>query len=143
MKKALATVFGIGYIPKLPGTCGSLAAVGVAGLLVRAGIPIWTGAGVATVLALWSAGPAARQIGKEDPSSIVIDEVAGMLVTLIGVPFTLKTALAGFLLFRFFDIVKPPPIRQIQRLPGSFGIVLDDLLAGGASWLCLRILTNS
>lgn len=94
---------------------------------------------VTLLLALWSAGPTAKKMGKEDPSCIVIDEVAGMLVSVLGVVFSVKSYLAGFLLFRFFDIVKPPPIRQSQRLPGSWGILADDLLAGAVVFGLLQV----
>lgn len=77
-------------------------------------------------------------MGKSDPQQVVIDEVAGMMVALVALPATWKVYLGGLLLFRFFDIVKPPPICQLQRLPGSLGIVLDDLLAGLFAQLSLR-----
>ena len=133
MKKIVATLFGIGSFPKIPGTVGSLVGLGIAGLL-RGDWRVQAAAALAViVLALWSAGPAARAMGQEDPSAVVIDEVAGMLVVLIGVGFSVKSYLAGLLLFRFFDVAKPPPIRQSQRLPGSWGILVDDLLAGLAA----------
>lgn len=137
--RTIATVFGIGTLPRLPGAAGSLFGLGVAWLLRDDWRYQAAAVLVAIVLALWSAGPTARKMGKEDPSCVVIDEVAGMLVAVLGVPFSAKFYWAGFLLFRFFDIVKPPPIRQIQRLPGSWGILADDLLAGGAARFCLYL----
>lgn len=137
--KTIATVFGIGYAPRIPGTLGSLAGLGISWLLREDWRYQAAALLVTIVLALWSAGPTAKKMGQEDPSCIVIDEVAGMLVSVLGVAFSAKSYLAGFLLFRFFDIVKPPPIRQIQRLPGSFGILADDLLAGLAVRLVLHL----
>ena len=72
----------------------------------------------------------ARGAGKEDPQFVVIDEVAGQLVALIAVPLAWKSFLAGFILFRAFDIVKPPPVRQLEAIPEGAGIVLDDIAAG-------------
>jgi phosphatidylglycerophosphatase A len=89
-------------------------------------------------LALWSSGPAARAMGQADPPCIVIDEVAGMMVSVAALPARWPVYLAGFLLFRFFDVVKPLGIRSLQRLPGSLGIVLDDLAAGLAAQAILR-----
>ena len=92
-----------------------------------------------TALGFWSAGPAARAMGVKDPPSVVIDEVAGMMISLALLPATLKTYLAGFLLFRLLDIFKPGPIRSLERLPGSTGIMSDDLLAGVLTNLLLRL----
>jgi phosphatidylglycerophosphatase A len=71
-----------------------------------------------------------RATGVKDPQFVVIDETAGQLITLIGVPLAWKSFLAGFILFRVFDIVKPPPVRQLERLPEGAGIVIDDVAAG-------------
>ena len=137
--KTIATLGPIGYLPKIPGTAGSLVGLGILFLLKEN--PLWQAIGclVAIGLALWSAGPIAKKMGSADPHQIVIDEMAGIMVALATLPATWKVYLSGLLLFRFFDIVKPPPIRQLQRLPGSFGIVLDDLLAGLATQLSLRV----
>jgi len=72
----------------------------------------------------------ARASGVKDPQFVVIDEVAGQLITFIGVPLTWKSLLLGFILFRVFDILKPPPVRQLERIPEGAGIVLDDVGAG-------------
>jgi phosphatidylglycerophosphatase A len=90
---------------------------------------------VALVIFVVSIGiPAATQVSRasasKDPQFVVIDEVAGQLIALIAAPVTWKTLLAGFILFRGFDIVKPPPVRQLERLPEGTGIVLDDVAAG-------------
>jgi phosphatidylglycerophosphatase A len=86
------------------------------------------------VLAIGVGIPAATQVvrasGVKDPQFVVIDETAGQLITLMGAPLTWKSFLAGFILFRVFDIVKPPPVRQLERLPEGAGIVIDDVAAG-------------
>ena len=83
-----------------------------------------------TVLGILAATQVARGSGIKDPQFVVIDEVAGQMVALIGVPLAWKSFLAGFILFRVFDIVKPPPVRQLEALPEGTGIVLDDIAAG-------------
>lgn len=138
MRRALATVFGIGYCPKLPGTMGSLFGLAVAWVLRADPRVQVAGCLVTAALAFWSAGPAARALGKKDPSCIVIDEVAGMMLGVAALPATWPLYLAGFGLFRWLDITKPSLIRKAEQLPGSLGIVLDDLLAGLAVQLLLR-----
>ena len=141
--RAIATVGGIGYIPKLPGTAASLAGAGVCWLLRSSPAAQVIGCAVAAGLGLWSAGPTARAIGQKDPSVIVIDEVAGMMLTLALLPAGWRTYLAGFLLFRLLDIWKPGPIRRLEQLPGSLGIMADDPAAGAAANLIIRLLLHS
>ena len=81
-----------------------------------------------------------RASGGKDPQFVVIDEVAGQLIALIAVPLAWKTFLAGFILFRVFDIIKPPPVRQLERLPEGTGIVLDDVAAGIYALIVMQIL---
>ena len=88
------------------------------------------GAIVATLLGIYVADVIARELGKKDPSEVVIDEVAGQLIALVGVPVHWKYALASLILFRAFDIVKPPPVRNLEALPGGMGIMMDDVAAG-------------
>lgn len=139
MKKAVATCFGVGTLPGAPGTFGSAVGVLFSWLLHRD--PVVSLIGLVAVIALgfWSAGPAARQMGKRDPSCVVIDEVAGMMLALVWLPARWPVFLAGFLLFRLLDITKPWLIRKTERFPGSVGIMLDDLLAGLLTQLLLRI----
>jgi phosphatidylglycerophosphatase A len=85
---------------------------------------------VVTVLGTWAAGEAERALGGKDPGAIVVDEVAGMTLSVLTVPLTPAVLLVGFLLFRVFDILKPFPARDAQRLPGGLGVMVDDLLAG-------------
>ena len=126
----IATVGGVGWFPIAPGTAGS--AVGVVIYLLTRG---WSApAQVAvllgvTVVGVWAAGVAESEFKKEDPGPVVIDEVAGQLLTLLLTGVGWKGAIAGFFIFRLFDIVKPFPARQLERLHGGFGIMADDLMA--------------
>lgn len=136
---ALATGLGSGYSPVVPGTAGSLV-----GLLLFLPIHALSPAAlVAAVLALTfvgivSAGHVSRLVGIEDPGIVVIDEVAGMWVSLLFLPFTPMVAAAAFVIFRVFDVVKPYPARRLEDLPGGFGIMCDDLMAGAYANLLLR-----
>jgi|SRR6266496_1944408 len=143
-----ATFFGIGYLRPGPGTWASaatilcwwvlahgvapnrqaLAAGAIAGLVILVGIPAST--------------QVSRASGNKDPQFVVIDEVAGQLIALITAPATWKSLLAGFILFRGFDIVKPPPVRQLERLPQGFGIVLDDVGAGLYALAVMQLLLH-
>lgn len=136
------SVSGCGFGPLVPGTYGSLAGLGIALLLPESSWRLAVAIGVVASSALTVVlGPAAiRATGRKDPQEVVMDEVAGMLLTLLLVPApTAIEAGCGFLLFRAFDILKPPPVRQLERLPGGWGILLDDLAAGlyamAALWL--------
>jgi phosphatidylglycerophosphatase A len=85
---------------------------------------------LALALGIPAATRVARQSGVTDPSFVVIDEVAGQMIALIAAPLRWKTLLAGFILFRAFDILKPPPLRLLEKIPGGAGIMLDDVGAG-------------
>ena len=131
-----ATFFGVGFLKPGPGTWGSLATVVVWALALsqvptasRAWATVVAAAAV-TLIGIPAATRVARASHSQDPQFVVIDEVAGQLVALIAVPFAWKTFLAGLILFRVFDMSKPFPIRQLERLPGGTGIVADDLAAG-------------
>jgi phosphatidylglycerophosphatase A len=131
--KGIATACGAGYSPVAPGTCGTLVTVPLAWAL--AGLPWWQFAiVVAGVIAvgIWAADRADRAWGTHDSGRIVIDEVAGYLVTVAAVDRASWAPLAvGFVVFRALDITKPPPIRWLdQNLPGGFGVVIDDVAAG-------------
>ena len=135
----LATWFGVGLAPVISWTFGTLAAVPLILLLNYFGE--WYGVialVVVTVVAIWASDRTQGLLGKTDPSEVVIDEIAGFLVTMLLLPASLVNVGLGFILFRFFDIVKPWPVRQSERLKGGFGIVVDDLLAGVYAHLCLR-----
>lgn len=132
----VATFFGAGRLKPGPGTWGSVATVFVWALVSSLISPASrTAATILTAVAVTLIGiPAATRIvratGIKDPQFVVIDEVAGQLVALIAVPLAWKTFLAGLILFRVFDILKPFPIRRLERLPEGTGIVVDDLGAG-------------
>jgi phosphatidylglycerophosphatase A len=132
----VATFFGIGYLRPGPGTWGSAATVLLWWLLARSIAPAsqpWLAlllAVTAVLAGIPAATRVARASGVKDPQFVVIDEVAGQLITLIAVPIAWKSLLLGFILFRGFDIVKPPPVRSLERLPEGTGIVIDDVAAG-------------
>jgi phosphatidylglycerophosphatase A len=142
----VATFFGTGRLKPGPGTWGSLATVllwALGSSLIpseaRTGATI-AAAALVTLIGIPAATRVARASGVKDPQFVVIDEVAGQLVTLIAVPLGWKTFLAGLILFRTFDILKPPPIRQFERLPEGTGIVVDDLAAGVYALACMHLL---
>lgn len=134
----IATCGGVGYFPVAPGTAGSAVAVAIAAAVdAIPGGPPWLrlllilGAAVLFWIGVWAATRAERFFGKIDPRQVVIDEVAGQFLTLAAVPNASWLWLAaGFLLFRLLDIVKPFPARRAERLPGGWGIMTDDLIAG-------------
>ena len=127
---AIATVGGVGWAPVAPGTVASVVTVLVLWLVPfsQAGLVLFF-VGV-TAIGTWAADRAERALGVKDPGAIVIDEVAGMTLSVLALPRTPLVLLLAFVLFRVFDIVKPPPARQAQALPGGFGVMVDDLVAG-------------
>jgi phosphatidylglycerophosphatase A len=137
----LATGAGAGRVPFAPGTVGSLVGVAIAWLLSRLPCPAAAAVLIALIpAAAWVAQHAEQALGRKDPGCIVIDEIVGVCVTLVCIPMSLWSALAGFLLFRLFDIAKPPPIRHLERrLTGGWGVVLDDVAAGIIAHVLLRI----
>jgi phosphatidylglycerophosphatase A len=135
---AIATVFGLGYVPIAPGTFGSLAGVALWMLL-----PASVFVQAATIVALFIAGSisgnvAERHFGRTDPRHVVVDEVMGMLLTLLLNPVGLGGAFLGFLLFRLADVVKPYPANRLERLPGGVGVMADDAMAAIYANLALR-----
>ena len=92
------------------------------------------------MIAVWSSHLTAQQLGQKDPSVVVVDEVLGMMVSLIFISMSWPRLIVGFLAFRFFDIVKPEPVRYLERFPYGFGIVLDDVMAGVYTNLLLHLL---
>jgi phosphatidylglycerophosphatase A len=138
----LATGAYIGRIPFAPGTFGALIGLPVYYLLSMTSLSVAAVITIALiVVAVWASEHAEQLMGKKDPGSVVIDEVAGMVVTLLGIPFGVVTAICGFVLFRIFDIAKPHPVRYLQDdLPGGAGIVMDDIAAGIISNIILRVI---
>jgi phosphatidylglycerophosphatase A len=149
----ISTAGGAGYFPIAPGTAGSAVGVVIVVGLARLGLDrLWSSVVLAVVALLlfaagvWGAGEAEKFFGRTDPGQVVIDEVVGQMITFLLLPHaTWKWLLAGFLLFRAFDIVKPFPARQAERIPRGWGIMIDDVVAGlyglgvlAASGLILR-----
>jgi phosphatidylglycerophosphatase A len=141
----IGTWFGCGYAPVGPGTAGSLAA-----LIIAIGLNYYAGFGRGMLLLLtaillapgiWAAGVVAKQTNIPDPHIVVVDEVIGQWITLAGAAtFNWKTWLAALLLFRLLDIWKPAPARQLESLPGGWGIVADDVMAGLYGALAIFVL---
>lgn len=143
-----ATFFGIGHLRPGPGTWGSAATVLCWWVITHWIKPDLQSmvAALLVVLVVSIGIPAAtrvsRAIARKDPQFVVIDEVAGQLIALVAVPVSWKSLLASFILFRGFDIVKPPPVRQLERLPGGTGIVLDDVGAGLYALAIMQLLLH-
>jgi phosphatidylglycerophosphatase A len=152
LAEALATSFGLGLAPVAPGTVGSLAGVGLFWWLrhfMGIGLTVML---VLTIAGVWAATRVGERSGDNDPSRVVIDEVVGQFLTLwsawnweyavLGSPPEggLGFAAAGFLLFRLFDIVKPPPVRQLERLKAGWGVMADDVMAGVYAGLALLMI---
>lgn len=137
---AVATFGYVGFFPIAPGTAGSLAALVLYALVRWVGLPAFDVAMVVAVLAagVWSASLTERALDQKDPGPIVIDEVLGMLITLMWLPLSLGGVVAGFVLFRIFDIVKPYPAARMESLKGGMGVMLDDAVAGVYGHLALR-----
>ena len=137
---AIATVGGVGYSPVAPGTAGSAAGVFTYYILMlTGGAPAVAAALIVVCVAgVWSATAAERHFKSDDPGPVVIDEVAGMLATLAFMPLGWSGVAIGFLLFRLFDVVKPWPASCFERLPGGWGVMGDDVMAGIYANLVLR-----
>ncbi|UOA07569.1 phosphatidylglycerophosphatase A [Methylobacter sp. S3L5C] len=140
----LAFGFGSGLVKKAPGTMGTLAAIPVYWLFAQADCLIYSLLTVVvTVVGVWICGNAAEKLGEHDFGGIVWDEIAGFLITMWLVPLTWQTIIAGFILFRFFDILKPWPIKWLDRhVEGGFGIMIDDVLAGIFAGALLLLAVN-
>ena len=144
----IATGLGSGYFPVAPGTAGSALGLALVIALRQTSLkPLWLGVALAGLAALlffvgvWSAGRAEKALGRVDPGQVVIDEVVGQIITFVATPrVTWIGLIAGFILFRAFDIVKPFPARQAERFPGGWGIMMDDVVAGLYSLIVLVIL---
>jgi phosphatidylglycerophosphatase A len=136
---AIATTFGIGYVPVAPGTFGS-----AAGLALWMLLPSSPGVQAAVIVALFVAGSfagnvAERHFGRTDPRQVVVDEVMGMLITLFLNPVGVRGAFLGFLIFRAADVIKPYPANRLERLHGGVGVMADDAMAAVYANLALRL----
>jgi len=137
----IAFGFGSGLSPKAPGTMGTLAAIPVIILAHVIGIPLWILFIITTIGGTWVADKSSKDLGVHDHQGIVIDEFAGIMLTLLFIPLSWISIVLGFALFRLFDIWKPWPIRVIdKKVHGGIGIMLDDLLAGLFAGVCLLII---
>jgi phosphatidylglycerophosphatase A len=135
----VATVMGVGYAPFAPGTFGT-----AAGLLLWAVLPTAPAVQAFAILALfavgsWSGSVAERHFGRTDPGQVVVDEVMGMLITLFMIPVGWWGAVAGFLIFRVADVLKPFPANRLERLPGGVGVMADDAMAAVYANVALRV----
>ena len=145
----IATGLGLGYLPKAPGTWGSLLGVllALAASFSGAFLPLLLGLVLlVSLVGVWAAGRAAMDLGTKDPQIVVVDEVSGQLISYLGLALTSASfapnwqyLLAGFILFRVFDIWKPFPARRAESLPGGLGIMADDWLAGLYAALVLAL----
>jgi phosphatidylglycerophosphatase A len=137
----IATAGFAGRVPFAPGTFGSLIGLPVYYVMSVFPLPVvFAGLIGFITFACWVAGEAEKTLGDKDPGCIVIDEIAGMAVTFFALDFSWAVAIAGFALFRFFDVLKPFPIRYLEkRYGGGFGVVIDDVAAGVISNLVLRV----
>jgi phosphatidylglycerophosphatase A len=138
----LAAGFGAGYVLIAPGTAGTLVAIPIFLVFSSIPFPLYE----LTILtffffASWISGEAERCWERKDDPRIVIDEIMGYLITMLWLPKTTLFIIFGFFLFRFFDIVKPPPIRLLEKVKGGYGVVLDDVLAGVYSNIVLQIIS--
>ena len=137
-----ATFFGAGYGKPGPGTWGSVAALllwaafnaTVHPSTLALTLALLAGIALSLLIGVPAATIVARETGRKDPQIVVIDEVAGQWITLLACPFDLRHALICLVLFRLFDMTKPPPVRQLESLPEGWGIVFDDVAAGLYAW---------
>jgi phosphatidylglycerophosphatase A len=138
----LATGLGVGYSPVAPGTLGTLVAILIYYFLSEISPPLYEITLIGFFfLSVWVSENAERFFRKKDDQRIVIDEIIGFLTTMLWVPKTIRFVIIGFFLFRFFDILKPFPIRRLEKgFKGGFGVVLDDVVAGVYANIVLRLI---
>jgi phosphatidylglycerophosphatase A len=142
LPKIIATFFYVGYLPFIPGTFGSAAALGLFVFFKPGPLAQYAFLALFLFLGFYFSGKAEKQFNIKDPKYIVVDEVTGMFLTLLFVPLDFRLLLIGFLLFRVLDTVKPYPADRLQKLPGSAGIMLDDIVAGVYANLILQFLSR-
>jgi phosphatidylglycerophosphatase A len=139
LKKIISSLFFLGYFPVASGTVGSAVAVGAIVFLqwkwphlLSSGVDhyYWVAMSAITLFAIIVSAGAREMFGADDPKQVIIDEFAGQVITFFMIPLTWRTLLLGFLLFRFFDIVKPFPVHKMEELEGGVGITMDDVVAG-------------
>ena len=137
----LAFGFGSGLLPKAPGTWGTLVAIPIWFLLAQLSlINYLTATIILSLIGIWLCGVSSKKLGVHDHGGIVWDEICGYLITMVALPVTWYWALAGFVLFRLFDIIKPWPIKWLdKKVHGGFGIMIDDLIAGAFAAIILHV----
>jgi len=140
---AIATC-GVGYLPLMPGTFGSLVGVGIFLLLSRTAVGLVVAILAFTFAGIWAASRTEELAGRKDPGKVVVDEVAGQMIATLPLAFfttwSMTAVMVSFILFRFFDIVKPYPANRFERFKGGLGIMCDDLVAGVYAAVILTIL---
>lgn len=143
--KLIATALGSGYSPIAPGTCGAIVGCIVLSIMqeynptTTSSISFMILLFICMLLGIFATNKLEEDWGK-DPSKVVIDEVIGMWITMLAIPFTILNLLIGFALFRFFDIAKPLGVRKMESLGGGTGVMADDVLAGIYANICLHII---
>ena len=143
LPRLVATLGGLGLVPLAPGTVASLIAVVAYFLLYQINpyVPLWVLIFLIPV-AVWGAGKYEASVNRQDPPEIVVDEWVGQFICFIGIEPSPGALVAGFFLFRIFDIIKLPPVRRLERLPGGVGVVADDVAAGIIGWAILFVLSQ-
>ena len=137
--KQIATVGGIGFFPVASGTVGTVPAALLV-WLVPMSWPVYVAVTIAiTIAGIIASSEVEAVMGKKDPGCIVVDEFAGYMVAMAFLPPTTVNVIAAFFIFRFFDVVKPPPIRSLERFKGGFGVMVDDLAAGLATNIVIQL----
>ncbi len=138
--RLIATGLFVGKIPVAPATFGSLWAVPLVLITGTSGPDYYITLAALLVIGVVAAGRVSEEVGEKDPREVVIDEIVALYLSFATFPLNWKVLLAGFLLFRFYDIVKPFPARRLESMPGGWGIVADDLVAGAYTWVTLKVL---
>ena len=130
LAKITGTFFGVGYFPIAPGSAATAVGAGLA-FLLKDSFFYYGGAVIVLLTAgVWASGFLEKILKQKDPGIVVIDEVVGILIALAGLPLSWPIAMCGFFLFRAFDMFKIYPVNRLESLPGGFGIMLDDVMAG-------------
>ena len=139
---ALASAGYVGFIPFAPGTFGAAVAIPLWYVLRQTGVPLLEPLAIVVlfVAGAWGARVAERMLAVEDPGLVVIDEVVGMLISVIWLPMTWQVALVGFVAFRLFDIIKPFPVNRLELVPNGWGVMADDVMAGVYAYASVRVL---
>ncbi len=143
LHRLISTYLFVGYLPKAPGTWGSLLSIPLIWFLYKLGFPYYLGFYLILFpLAVWASYKTALELNNPDPDEVVIDEVLGMMTVYFFVPPTPLNMVLGFILFRLIDITKPFPIKVFEKIPYGVGIIVDDILAGVYTGLILWLLNQ-